>query len=202
MKKILIASLAIIAVACADFAAQAGDDDKDSKSGSAAGNFTVGLGPVGNVFVVDTNPQLDPGVGGYLYFDYRWSPQFSTQFGVVVTTEDGDGPSNGDKGIEFLGIPTFDLKFYILSNPSRWDPYGLIGIGVYAITEGSIDNGTKAVGVGANVGLGVDYYVSERFSAGLSAVFRSIGFIDSTDSRNNGTSEFPFSMMGNIAYHF
>jgi len=41
---------------------------------SAAGNFSVGLGPVGNVYVVDSNPELDPGIGGYVYFDYRWSP--------------------------------------------------------------------------------------------------------------------------------
>lgn len=201
MKKLAIMLLAV-AIFFTASTALADDDDKGSKSSSAAGNFTIGLGPVGNVFIVDTLPELDPGVGGYLYFDYRWSPQFSTQFGVLVTTEDGTGRSNGDNGIEFLGIPTFDLKFYILSNPSRWDPYGLIGIGVYAITEGSADNGTKAVGVGANVGLGFDYYVSERFSIGLAAVFRSIGLIDSTGPGNNGTASFPFSMMGNMAYHF
>ena len=173
-----------------------------AQAGSAAGNFTIGLGPVGNVYVVDSRPELDPGVGGYIYFDYRWSPQFSTQFGVMVTTQDGTGISNGDNGIEFLGIPTFDLKFYILSEPSRWDPYGLIGMGVYAITEGTAGNGTVAVGIGANLGLGTDFYLTERFSVGLAAVFRSIGLIDSVSGSNNGTALFPFSMMGNIAYHF
>ncbi len=171
-------------------------------AGSAAGNYSVGLGPVGNVYVVDTNPELDPGVGGYVYFDYRWSPQFSTQFGVIVTTQDGTGISNGDNGIEFLGIPTFDLKFYILSEPSRWDPYGLIGMGVYATTEGSVNNGTWAVGVGANLGLGTDFYITEKWSVGLSFIFRSIGLITDTSGSNNGTALFPFSMMGNVAYHF
>ncbi|PIU55782.1 MAG: hypothetical protein COS89_06675, partial [Deltaproteobacteria bacterium CG07_land_8_20_14_0_80_38_7] len=119
--------------------------NKSAMAGSTAGNFSVGLGPVGNIFVVDSNPELDPGVGGYVYFDYRWSPQFSTQFGVLVTTEDGTGISRGDNGIEFLGIPTFDLKFFMLSSPSRWDPYALIGMGFYAISEGSTNNGTVAV---------------------------------------------------------
>jgi hypothetical protein len=169
---------------------------------SSAGNYSVGIGPIGNIYVVDSNPELDLGVGGYLYFDYRWSPQFSTQFGVVVTTQDGTGISAGDNGIEFLGIPTFDLKFYILSEPSRWDPYGLIGMGVYAVSEGSRNNGTWALGIGANLGLGTDFYITERISVGLAAVFRSIGLIDSTSGANNGTALFPFSMMGNVAYHF
>jgi len=171
-------------------------------AGTAAGNYTVGLGPVGNIFVVDSNPELDPGVGGYLFFDYRWSPQFSTQIGVLVTTEDGRGISNGDNGIEFLGIPTFDLKFYILSKESRWDPYGQIGVGVYAISEGTIDNGTFALGIGANLGIGCDFYISERFSIGLSSVFRSIGLIDSVSGDQNGKALFPLSLMGNIAYHW
>ncbi len=192
MKKIFATAIALaITLACTNAFAS-----------SAAGNFSVGLGPVGNVYVVDTNPELDPGVGGYIYFDYRWSPQFSTQVGVLVTTQDGTGISNGDNGIEFLGIPTFDLKFYILSEPSRWDPYGLIGMGVYATTEGSVDNGTWAIGIGANLGLGTDFYITEKWSVGLVAIFRSIGLITSTSGSNNGTALFPFSMMGNVAYHF
>ena len=169
---------------------------------TAGGNMSVGVGPVGNIFIVDSNPELDPGIGGYVYFDYRWSPQFSTQFSVMVTTEDGTGPSNGDDGIVLMGIPTFDLKFYLLSEPSRWDPYGLIGIGLYAIMEGSANNGTTAFGMGANIGLGTDFYITEKFSVGVSAIFRSIGLVDSTSGPNNGTALFPFSMMGNVAYHF
>jgi len=176
--------------------------NKSAMAGSTAGNFSVGLGPVGNIFVVDSNPELDPGVGGYVYFDYRWSPQFSTQFGVLVTTEDGTGISRGDNGIEFLGIPTFDLKFFMLSSPSRWDPYALIGMGFYAISEGSTNNGTVAVGIGANLGLGFDFYITEQFSLGFAAIFRSIGLIDSIGGNRNGTALFPVSILGNVAYHF
>ncbi len=193
MRKYLLTTLAILSIIFTAHTVHAA---------STAGNFSVGLGPVGNIFVVDSSPELDPGVGGYVYFDYRWSPQFSTQFGVMVTTEDGTGISAGDNGIEFLGIPTFDLKFYVLSSPSRWDPYGLIGIGFYAVSEGSADNGTVAFGIGANLGIGFDFYLTEKFSLGFSTVFRSIGMIDSIGGNNNGTSLFPVSLQGNVAYHF
>lgn len=167
-----------------------------------AENFTVGGGPMGNIFIVDARPELGPGVGGHLFFDYRWSPQLSTQFTVIVTTEDGEGISNGDKGIEFLGIPTFDLKYYLLSSESHWDPYLMAGLGIYAISEGTTSNGTFALGFGGNVGLGCDYYFTEKWSVGLSGSFRSIGLIDDTGGQNNGTAIFPFSMAGNVGFHF
>ncbi|MFH0799258.1 MAG: outer membrane beta-barrel protein [Pseudomonadota bacterium] len=206
MKKTAAVLVMMMALVCAGFSARADDgssnEAKHAKGRAAGGNFSVGAGPAGNIFVVDSTPELGQGVGGYLYFDYRWSPQFSTQFGVLLTTQDGTGPSNGDDGVILMGVPTFDLKFYILSNPSRWDPYGLIGMGIYAITKGSAGNGTRGVGIGADLGLGTDYYVSERFSVGLAGVFRSIGIITSMNAHNNGTALFPFTMMGNIAYHF
>lgn len=192
MKKYLGVAVVIFTLTFARFA----------NAGTAAGNYSVGIGPVGNIFVVDSDPQLDPGIGGYIYFDYRWSPQFSTQFSVSVTTEDGTGITKGDNGIVFMGIPTFDLKFYLFSKESRWDPYGLVGLGFFVVTEGSQDNGTLAVGIGADVGIGTDFYVSERFSLGLQAIFRSIGFIDSVGGDHNGTSEFPLALMGNVAYHW
>jgi len=120
----------------------------------------------------------------------------------MVTTQDGTGADNGDNGIEFLGIPTFDLKFYIFNSESRWDPYGLIGVGVYAVSEGTQPGGTTAVGIGANLGLGVDFYVTENLSVGGKAVYRSIALIDSTSGANNGTSIFPFSLMANVAWHW
>ncbi|MFH1653818.1 MAG: outer membrane beta-barrel protein [Pseudomonadota bacterium] len=169
---------------------------------SAKAESALGIGPVGNIFVVDSSPELDPGIGGQFYFDYRWSPQFSTQIGAMVTVQDGKGNNAGDNDIMLLGIPTFDLKFYLLSSPSRWDPYGFIGMGLYTLTEGSADNGTVAFGVGANLGLGCDYYISERFSVGLALVFRSIGLIDDVGGKNKGKALFPLSLTGGVAYHF
>lgn len=167
-----------------------------------AENLSVGVGPTGNIFVVDANPQLGPGVGGHIYLDYRWSPQISTQFSFFATTENGQGVSAGDNDVLLFGLPTIDFKYYPLSNPAKWDPYGLLGIGLFLTTEGSNGNGTTAFGVGANAGLGFDLLLTDRLSIGTSAIFRSVGMINAPTGQNNGTAVFPFSLNGNIAYHF
>lgn len=164
--------------------------------------YTVGLGPVGNIFAIDGDPQMDPGIGGYVFFDYRWSPQLSTQVSVMVTTEDGKGPNDNDNGIIFFGMPTFDVKYYLISTVSRWDPYLMVGVGVYALTEGSREDGTVAFGFGANMGLGCDFYINDRWSMGMTASFRGIGLIDDTSGPNNGKAIFPVTLTGNVAYHF
>lgn len=164
--------------------------------------YTFGIGPTGNIYVVDTSPEMGPGVGGHLFFDYRWSPQLSTQVSVIVSTQDGTGRDKGDSGIEFLGIPAFDVKYYLISSVTRYDPYLLIGVGIYAVSEGKQDNGTFAVGVGSNAGVGCDFYFSDRWSLGLTASFRSIGLIDSTNGPGNGKAIFPLTLSGNVAYHF
>lgn len=190
------------AIVCADGDDYSSPPPKESRAKAAGGNFTVGVGAIGNIFVVDARPELSPGVGGFIFFDYRWSPQFSTQFTFLISDQDGKGISSGDDNILFMGIPTFDLKFYILQNPSRWDPYGLVGVGFFAVSEGGASNGSQAFGIGADIGIGTDFYISEKFSVGLSCIFRSIGLIDSVDGPNNGTALFPVSLMGNFAYHF
>lgn len=170
---------------------------------AGAENFTIGGGPVGSLYVVNANPELDPGVGGYLYFDYRWSPQISTQISILVTTQDGKGPDDGDNGIEFLSIPTFDIKYYLLSSESHIDPYVMAGIGLYAVSEGTTSNGTFAVGMGGDVGVGADYYLTEKWSLGLVASFKGIGLVDSASSGSgNGKSLFPLSFAGNVGFHF
>ena len=119
----------------------------------------------------------------------------------MVTLQDGTGISAGDNNILLMGIPTFDLKYYFLGE-SRWDPYVLMGVGCYAITEGSNNNGTTAFGIGSNMGIGTDFFITERFSVGLTASFRAIAFIESIGGNRNGNALFPFSMYGNFAYHF
>ena len=173
-----------------------------ASAAEAAGNFTFGIGPVGNFFFINGNPELSPGVGGYLFFDYRWSPQFSTQFSILVSTEDGKGITAGKTGIVFLGMPTFDLKFYLLSEPSRWDPYGLIGVGGFATTNADQGGGQLAVGIGADIGIGTDFYLTENISVGVSAIFRPIALIDAPSGHDVGHAIFPVSLMGNVAYHF
>ena len=164
--------------------------------------FAVGLGPAGNIFLIDTIPVLDPGFGGYVFFNYRFAEQFSFETSFLITTQDGTNVSKGDNGILFLGMPTFDFKYYFLKNDPKFDPYAAVGVGLYWLTEGSVGNSTGGVGLGAQLGLGFDYYVTDVVSVGFEGLFRSIGLITNFGTPSASTAIFPFSLLGNVAFHF
>lgn len=164
--------------------------------------MSVGLGATGNFHLIEGTPELKPGLGGQVYFDYRFAPQFSSQFAFGVTLHNGRDGNAGDKGIISLSMPVVQLKYYLLSNASgRIDPYVGIGVGLYLITEGSRSDGTTAFGFGANAGAGVDIYLTPALSATVAGTFHSIGMIDSLGS-NNGKGLFPVTAAGGLAFHF
>lgn len=169
--------------------------DGGSNAG-AAGNYTIGIGPVGNVYFTNHRPDLSPGVGALVYFDYRWSPELSTTASVMMLLQSGRNLDSVENNIVLLGIPTFDLKYYFVTNPSRWDPYASVGIGYYVVTSGSVGRGV-ASGLGAQAGAGLDYYLSSKVSFGLAAYFRSLALLGS-----GATGTFPVSLLGNFGYHF
>jgi hypothetical protein len=165
--------------------------------------FAIGLGPVGNIFVIDTAPIMDPGVGGYTYFQYRFEEQLAFQANFMITTQDGDDSSgNSDSGVLFLGMPTIDLKFFLFRDNAQWDPYISLGTGLYILTEGSRNNGTGGVGMGASIGIGTDYYISPAISVGVEGVFRTIGIITDLDTPSGSAAIFPYGLNANIAFHF
>lgn len=167
-----------------------------------AENFSVTAGGMGNIYVVDARPQLDPGVGGYFAFDYRWAPELSTTFSVLVTTQDGTGISAGNNNILVFGIPTVDFKYYPIPEASHFDPFLMAGVGFYLVSDGSNGTGTQAAGMGAQAGLGCDFYFTQKLSFQAQGVFRSIALIDAVSGTNNGTAIFPFSLQGGLSYHF
>lgn len=166
--------------------------------------MTAGIMGMGNIQILESLPELDPGPGGGAYFDYRFNQRFSLTVEAWATTHGGADRSDGDEGIELLGIPTFTLRMYLLSDEmSKWDPYLGIGIGAYATSEGTIENGTNGVGLGAQIDVGFDYYFSDVFSAGFAGVFRSAGIVTSLrNNANNATAVIPFSLVARFGYHF
>lgn len=166
-----------------------------------AENMSVGVGADGNFYLVDGSPRLGPGVGGHIYFDYRFAPQLSAQFTIRVTTQDGTGPQAGDQSILSLAIPEIAFKYYLFQNSTRFDPYGQLGLGFHMVSEGSRGDGTLAFGLGANVGIGADFYLTPALSLNTSLIFHSIGMIGSTGA-NNGAGLFPLVASGGVAYHF
>lgn len=167
-----------------------------------AENMSIGVGADGNFYLIDGRPQLDPGVGGHIYFDYRFAPQLSSQVSVHVTTENGNGITAGDNGILYFAIPSVDFKYYLFQSSGRFDPYAMLGVGFYLVSEGEQRNGSMAVGFGANAGLGFDFYLSPALSANANIAFRSIGLIDAPSGANNGSGLFPLTTSGGLAFHF
>lgn len=168
--------------------------------------FTIGLGPVGNIFLIDTIPILDPGIGGSMFFQYRFHEQVAFETTFLLSAQDGDGTpataANDDTGILFLGMPVFDIKLYLLSGDSRWDPYLATGLGMYWLTEGRLGNSTGGVGLGSQIGVGFDYFLTEIVSFGFQGVFRSVAVITNLGTPSGSTAIFPYSLMGNVAFHF
>lgn len=173
-----------------------GQASSSQNQASSAGNFTIGLGPIGHFYLTDRRPEMSPGVGAIIYFDYRWSPELSTTTTVMMLVSDGKDQDSGQSNIIFMGIPTFDIKYYFLRNPSRWDPFASVGIGYYVLTNGSVGRGT-ASGLGAQLGVGTNYYISSKFSVGLAGQFRSVAMLG-----NGATGTFPISFSGLVGYHF
>lgn len=167
-----------------------------SSSRHSAGNYTIGMGPVGNVYITDRRPEMDPGIGALVFFDYRWSPDLSTTASVMMLAQDGTDRDNGQNNIIFMGIPTFDIKYYWITNPSRWDPFASIGVGYYVVTHGSRGRG-MASGMGAQLGIGFDYYFTSRLSFGIAGNFRSVALLGS-----GSTGTFPLSFDGRFGFHF
>ncbi|MDO8493991.1 MAG: OmpW family outer membrane protein [Deltaproteobacteria bacterium] len=169
-----------------------------AKSGNvnSAGNFTVGMGPSGAIFMTDRHPELDPGLGAHVYFDYRWSPDISTTTTVEMMVQDGTDTDQGQTSIVYIAIPSVDVKYYWVTNPSRWDPYVSAGIGYYVLTHGSRGRGVSS-GIGAQIGIGFDYYLTTRFSFGVDSQLRSVALLG-----GGGTGNFPLAFRGNLGFHF
>lgn len=168
---------------------------------AGAENMSVGMGATGNFFLIEGTPELKPGIGGHVYFDYRFAPQFSSQFTFGVSIQNGRDGNAGDNGLILLSIPTVSFKYYLMSNSGRIDPYLGVGVGLFLITEGSRSDGTTSFGFGANAGAGIDVYLTPALSANLAGTFHSIGMIDSFGS-NNGKGLFPVTAAGGLAFHF
>ncbi len=160
---------------------------------------SISLLGVGNFFLTDSHPDLKIGPGGGLGIDFRFNQHWALNGDFFFSMHDGSGLSAADDSVWLLGIPSINMKFYPMAEESSIEPYISAGLGVYIVTEGDVSDNSGGVGVGAQLGIGADFYVTEKISLGLAAQFRSIGLI-----QGNSQSEalINFSMLGNVAFHF
>lgn len=153
----------------------------------------------GNFQIVDTFPQLDIGGGGGIAWEYRFNQHWGLQTSLSVFDHDGSGPEKGDKGILVLNVPSIDLKYYLLSDEKRFDPFLRAGIGLTVLTGGSVANNSGGAGMAAQVGVGSDFYINDAFSLGLEIQFKTAGIIRG-NSQSSAMIFLP--VLGNFTYHF
>ncbi|HKY63838.1 MAG TPA: outer membrane beta-barrel protein [bacterium] len=186
LKKLTIALAALTALAF-------------SSQSQAREGWSVGLQGMGNFFLTDSDPELKIGPGGGIAVDYRFNQRWSIEADLFVSFHDGTGISEGDDDMLLLGVPTVELKFYPRSQEATVEPYVFAGLGIYVLTEGDIDNDSGGVGVGGNLGAGVDFYVIDRLSLGFAVKFRPIALIQ---GGNNSAALIDLGLVGNVVWHF
>ena len=170
-----------------------------TRPAQARQGFGVGIQGLGNFFLTDSIPNLKIGPGGGIWFDYRFNQRWAIETDLNFSIHNGKGVSTGDNNMWLLGVPTIQLKFYLVGRETRIDPYLLAGVGVFVLTEGSVSNNSGGVGMGGLFGIGSDFWVTDWMTLGLVAKFRPIAIIQG-NSRSAGLIN--FSMQGNIAWHF
>lgn len=165
-------------------------------------NKTIGVSVYGSIPLVDTLPEMDLGIGGGMFFDYRFNERFSLMIEGFFTTQDGKGRSNGEGNINMIAVPEITFKAYILNNASRIDPYIGVGVGLYALTEGSASNSTGGFGVGANIEVAMEINIADNLMGAVGGTFRSVGIINSLSGTANASAIMPYTLFGRIGYRF
>jgi outer membrane protein W len=153
----------------------------------------------GNFQLTNTFPDLNVGAGGGVAFDYRFNQRWAIAASLSVFSHDGEGASQGDNGMLLLSVPDIDLKFYFFGQEHRIDPYATAGIGIGVLTGGSRSDNSGGAGLGAQAGVGSDFYLNNWFSLGFLAQLKTVALI-----RNNSQSSalIFLTTVGNFAFHF
>lgn len=165
-------------------------------------NRTLGGQIFGSVQLVDTLPILDLGIGGGAFFDYRFNQRFSIQVESFVIFQDGDRASVAEGGIEFYAMPATTLKIYPFKNAARFDPYFGLGLGLYMLSEGSLNNNTFGLGLGAQIETGLDFNLTDNLLFAVGGTYRSVGLLNSFKGTANASTYMPYTLFGRIGYRF
>lgn len=203
MKNFIKIAFICLFMVCYSFVSQAQYEDTvyaDSSQVSYA--KTIGGTIYGSIQLVDTTPVLDMGIGGGAFFDYRFNEKFSIMVEAFAITQDGSGRSSGEGSIEFMALPAITLKLYVLGNKKVIDPYIGMGTGFYLLTEGSNNNSTKGLGIGAQIEVGIDYSPAENLVFTAGGTYRSVGLINSLSGTANASTYMPYTLFGRIGYRF
>ncbi|MFQ5677499.1 MAG: outer membrane beta-barrel protein [bacterium] len=113
---------------------------------------------------------LRDGEGGMLSVGYGFSDRFSLWLTLVGSEHASFNSEQLDT--DFGGVElNLQHKFEI---ESRFQPYGKLGFGVYALSEKTSE--LAFVGAGLNVALGADFFFSKHFGVGAELMYKKLDY--------------------------
>ena len=125
----------------------------------------IGVGGFDNQF----GEKLEEGGAGLLGLGYGFDDHFTlwaTLFGV-------EHPGNAVRSVSNFAGLELNLQYRLLPQ-SRIQPFGKVGVGIYAFeTEGT---NTTFLGSGFALGLGVDWFFSRHFGIGAELMFKELDY--------------------------
>lgn len=159
-------------------------------------------------------PKIDGAWGGTLFGGYSFTSRWAIEVGYTKTKHDATfGTRKLTADYHSLDI---DFKYHFLDDTHAVRPYGLFGLNIDVL---NVKDGTRAgsfgptigdakyIGSGLNLGLGVDYFVTEHVSTGLGATYRFVQYSSAESPNTSGgltenVSGDGYAVNLNVAYHF
>lgn len=123
---------------------------------------------------------LDEGTGGALSLGYGFTDRFSLW--VTLLGSEHPGKNSDNLMTEFSGIElNIQHKF---ETESRFQPYGMLGFGLYALAP-EVSEATL-VGAGINLGVGLDFFFSRHFGIGAELMFKKLDYFGQSVETESG----------------
>lgn len=139
--------------------------------------FKASLGT--SSFEMTSERNLKEGDGGALSVGYGFTDRFSLWLTLVGSEHKhiGDNVRTGFGGAEI----NLQHKF---NATSKWQPYGKVGVGIYALGEDQAP--TVYIGGGVNLGIGIDYLLGKHFAIGAEFMFKKIDYSKEAVEQESG----------------
>ncbi|MBI5745738.1 MAG: outer membrane beta-barrel protein [Nitrospirae bacterium] len=163
-------------------------------------------------------PDIDGAFGVGLLFGYvthyGFAPDqlFAIEGSFLLSVHDAE--FQGQRGTVDYSLVNFDLKYLFMTSKAI-EPYLLIGISLADLT---IENGAVSLttgkegdalltGVGLNLGIGLDYYLTKNISLGTGVIYRIISYdiaegVEDKSGIKDGFSGSGLGIILSTAYHF
>ncbi len=131
-------------------------------------------------FDVTSERNLEEGEGGFLSLGYGFSERFSLWLTLTGAEHKQLEPS--DLTMAFGGV---ELNVqHRFETRSRLQPYGKVGVGVYALGEDGAD--VNLIGAGINLALGMDFFFAKHFGVGAEVMYKKLDYFKQSTTTPEG----------------